>query len=550
MMKSWLKTGSCVKRKQESNEEGELNRPSTSNDVKVPQVPSSVKKGKKMFRKYCPEYLQYGFTFIGTDDEPIPQCVLCFETLANESMKPSKLQRHISTKHPECLNKPLIFFQSKKTELFSTRSIMENVSSGQVNTKITMASYHLSLLIAKNGAPHTAGENLILPGAKIISSLLLDKKADQQIGQISLSNTTVKRRIEEMSNNVKESLISAIKESDFYSLQLDESTDIADNANLLCFVRFNYNESVKEEMLFCQPLKTSTTGQDIFDSLDSFIRKNGIDWSKCVGLTTDGARAMSGKYTGLVAKVKEVAPLVEWTHCSIHREALAVKGMNPDLRNTLDDAIKIVNLIKAHSKNSRLFAVMCDEMGSDHNKLFLHCEVRWLSRGKVLSRVFELRDEVRLFLVQLQYDGKEMANNFLRDCLNDETWLLKLSYLADIFSSLNMLNLTLQGEDVHRFFVQDKIDSTIKKIDRWHKKVQAGKFDSFPLMNEFVDFHELTVGPRISEIILEHLQGLSSELKRYFPVTAATNKWIQNPFDEDNLKIVNLAADQVYKFLD
>jgi len=544
-MENWLKSGSCVKRKLQSTDEGELNRPSTSNDAKVPPVFSNVKKGKKMFRKYCPEYLQYGFTFIGTEEEPIPQCVLCFETLANESMKPSKLRRHISTKHPETLNKPLMFFQSKKKELNSTRSNMENVASGQGNKNITMASYQLSLLIAKNSAPHTAGENLILPGAKIISSLLLDEKADQQICQISLSNTTVKRRIEEMSVNVKESLISAMKESDFYSLQLDESTDIADKVNLLCFVRFNFNGSVEEEMLFCHTLNTTTTGQDIFDSLDRFIRENGINWSKCVGLTTDGARAMSGKYKGLVSKVKEVAPLVEWTHCSIHREALAVKGMNPDLKSTLDDAVQIVNLIKAQSKNSRMFAVMCDEMGSDHKQLLLHCEVRWLSRGKVLSRLFELRDEVRLFLVKLEHDGKEKAKHFLNDCLNDETWLIKLSYLADIFSSLNILNLTLQGEDVHRFFVQDKVDSTIKKFDRWHQKVQANKFDAFPLMNEFVDFHELTVDSVTSQIIIEHLHGLSSELRRYFPPIAATNKWIQNPFDEDNLKNVNLAAVQV-----
>lgn len=544
-MENWLKTGSCVKRKLQSTGEDEFNRPSTSKDAKVLPVFSNVKKGKKMFRKYCPEYLQYGFTFIGTEEEPIPQCVLCFETLANESMKPSKLQRHISTKHPEALEKPLMYFQSKKKELISTRSNIENVTSGKDNKNLTMASYQLSLLIAKNSAPHTAGENLILAGAKIIASLLFDEKASQEIGRIPLSNTTVKRRIEEMSVNVKESLISAMKESDFYSLQLDESTDIADKVHLLCFVRFNFNGSVAEEMLFCHTLKTTTTGQDIFDSLDSFIRENGINWFKCVGLTTDGARAMSGKYKGLVSKVKEVAPLVEWTHCSIHREALAVKRMQPDLKSTLDDAVQIVNLVKAQSKNSRMFSVMCDEMGSDHKHLLLHCEVRWLSRGNVLSRLFELRDEVRLFLVQLENDGKEKAKHFLRDCLNDEAWLIKLSYLADIFNSLNVLNLALQGKNVHRFFVQDKVDATIKKIDRWHEKVQTNKFHAFPLMKEFLDFHELTVVSVPSGIILEHLHGLSLELRRYFPPIAATNKWIQNPFDEDNLKNANLAAVEV-----
>ncbi|XP_057653801.1 zinc finger BED domain-containing protein 5-like [Diorhabda carinulata] len=268
-MENWLKSGSSVKRKQESTNEGEVNRPSTNKDVIVPETSSNVGKVKKIYRKYCSEYLQYGFTFIGTDEEPLPQCVICFETLANESMKPSKLQRHISTKHPE----PLIYFQKKKTELFSTRSNMDNVSLGQGNKKITMVSYQLSLLIAKTGAPHK-GENLILPGAKIISSLLLDEKAGQQIGKIS----------KEMSINVKENLISALKESDFYSLQLEESTDIADNANLLCFVRFTFIGAIEEEILFCQSLKTSATGQDIFDSLNSFIHENGINWSKCVVL--------------------------------------------------------------------------------------------------------------------------------------------------------------------------------------------------------------------------------------------------------------------------
>ncbi|XP_057658039.1 zinc finger BED domain-containing protein 5-like [Diorhabda carinulata] len=57
------------------------------------------------------------------------------------------------------------------------------------------------------------------------------------------------------------------------------------------------------------------------------------------------------------------------------------------------------------------------------------------------------------------------------------------------------------------------------------------------------DFHELTVDPAALEIILEHLRGLSSEPRRYFPPILTTNKWIQNPFDEENSKNANLAED-------
>lgn len=79
-------------------------------------------------------------------------------------------------------------------------------------------------------------------------------------------------------------------------------------------------------MLFCRPLPTSTNKADIFNCLDGFMKD--IDWFKCVGVTTGGSRARSGKYSGLAEKIKAVPPLVEQVPWSIHREALADKGMN------------------------------------------------------------------------------------------------------------------------------------------------------------------------------------------------------------------------------
>src|SRR4029434_7985731 len=52
---------------------------------------------KPKLRKYEESYLQFGFTVTGTTEQR-PQCVLCAEVLANESMKPCKLK--ISCRSP------------------------------------------------------------------------------------------------------------------------------------------------------------------------------------------------------------------------------------------------------------------------------------------------------------------------------------------------------------------------------------------------------------------------------------------------------------------
>ena len=83
------------------------------------------------------------------------------------------------------------------------------------------------------------------------------------------------------------------------------------------------------------------------------------------------------------------------THCIIHRENLASKKLSPDLKNVLTNAVKIVNAIRSRHLNSRLFQALCESMDAQHNHL-LYAEVRWLSRGRVLSRPFELREETKL----------------------------------------------------------------------------------------------------------------------------------------------------------
>ena len=126
-------------------------------------------------------------------------------------------------------------------------------------------------------------------------------------------------------------------------------------------------------------------------SLNDYITGK-LNWSLCVGMCTDRAAAMTGHLSGFTTQVKEVASECESTHCVIHREMLASQKMSPELNSVWQDVIKIINHIKVHALNSCLFTQLCEEMDAEHTGLLLYTELRWLSKGRSLARVFELRE--------------------------------------------------------------------------------------------------------------------------------------------------------------
>ena len=56
------------------------------------------------------------------------------------------------------------------------------------------------------------------------------------------------RRIEEMACDVSQQVIEKIKQDKRFALQLDESTDISNQAQLLMYVRY-YDEGINDQIL-------------------------------------------------------------------------------------------------------------------------------------------------------------------------------------------------------------------------------------------------------------------------------------------------------------
>lgn len=84
--------------------------------------------------------------------------------------------------------------------------------------------------------------------------------------------------------------------------------------------------------------------------------------------------------------------------------------------------------MRAAPLQHRLFKALLENTEDKEHDLILHTEVRWLSKGKVLTRFVNLIEEIKTF----KNDKKE---NYYK--LTDSRWMFDLGFLTDIMEKLN-----------------------------------------------------------------------------------------------------------------
>lgn len=208
-------------------------------------------------------------------------------------------------------------------------------------------------------------------------------------------------------------------------------------------------------------------------------------------------------------------------HCIIHQESLCGKALN--LEQVMTTVTKVVNFIRAKGLNHRQFKSFLEECGSEHADVPYHTEVRWLSRGKVLNRCFELREEIFQFL---ESKGKNTAE------LREQRFLCELAFLCDISSHLDALNLQLQGRIITEMYAAVRTFKT--KLCLWENQMMHGDLGHFSCCQTIKTQISPTAFP--SAQFCEKLDVLCAEFRRRFAdfdVQKCRFQLLSNPFAVD-----------------
>lgn len=107
----------------------------------------------------------------------------------------------------------------------------------QRSVKCTESIFRWPSELTQCKKPHTIAEELVLPAIMDMCKIMINEESAIKLKTISLSDSIIRRRIEAMATNVKEHLIEKPRSVERFPIQIDETTDITTDAQLLTFVR-------------------------------------------------------------------------------------------------------------------------------------------------------------------------------------------------------------------------------------------------------------------------------------------------------------------------
>jgi len=245
---------------------------------------------------------------------------------------------------------------------------------------------------------------------------------------------------------------------------LDESTLPGNEALLLACVCFVIDQKIHEKMLFAKTLTTDTKGESIFNVLRDYFIEKAIPLTNIISASINGAPAMFGRYRGSISHLKQNVPGLFTVHCIIHRHHLVAKNLSGRLHQSLQFIINAINKIRSNALNTRLFAQLCEENKENFHRLLLHTEVRRLSKGLYLTRLFSLFETVLEFLDAKDPILKENVIERKQD----------IAYLTDLFAKFNEVDLQLQGDSLNLIEIKSTIAAFLVRINFMKQNIGRG----------------------------------------------------------------------------
>ena len=270
----------------------------------------------------------------------------------------------------------------------------------------------------------------------------------------------------------KELVKDVMESHSYYSLVFDESTDVSSEKILGIMIRY-YSEVHKTVITTLYTLLSIEDGdaESQVSAILGQLSKDNIPIDQMIGIGVDGANVNVGRHHSISTLLREKIPHLVVFKCICHTLHLAASYAMDILPRHLDYMIQetcswFTCSTKRQKVYKQIYRTMCD--GENPSKMGRYAETRWLSRVRIVKRILNQWDSLKLHFEIARSNERCYKADQLFCMFSDPINKVYMTFLCGELEAITKLNTSFQAEkaDVTKLFgdLNDYYTSLLQKI--------------------------------------------------------------------------------------
>ena len=234
----------------------------------------------------------------------------------------------------------------------------------------------------------------------------IDTFANKGKGNVNyLSKTICEELIDIMSLKVLTHIITEIKKAKYWGIIVDSTPDVSHVDQLSVIFRYYLNGHVHERF-FCFLQIKSHDGKSLITDILDLLERYDIDITNCRGQAYDNASNISGKYSGLQARLKERSELAFYIPCAGHSLNLVGQCIVSECINSINYFGVLQSLYSFFVASTHRW----DLLKGNHATLKRLSDTRWSCRSDASKSLVENFDGIHAALCHIAEDTEEKSD--------------------------------------------------------------------------------------------------------------------------------------------
>ena len=251
-----------------------------------------------------------------------------------------------------------------------------------------------------------------------------------------------------LAEKVCSEIIEEVKNSEVFSIMADETKDVS-----------------KSEQISAERLDAASLTGKIVNLLESY----GLNYkNNLVGQAYDGAAVMSGKHSGVQARIKEQAKFAFYIHCSAHCLNLVLVDVVKNVPET-EEFFSLLQSLYIFTSGSYVhpkWLSLQKEMYGKTRELQRLSDTRWACRFLALRNIMDTLPALKRLLQQIAQERHGERTVEARGLLPqiDLQFVVHLVTLSKLFAETKLLSDMLQSQTVDLARAVDLVNALVQTL--------------------------------------------------------------------------------------